>query len=213
MRYWKPKPIKDTRVGIAVAACFIEGSGSLTALKHLVAAFELQTFNNWHMHVMHDGPLTDVQRDELGFLQLRTKGKLTWDQRPRLQKHGHPHRQAALDYLTLHHACEWLLCTNADNYYAPVFLEALLDAGQRGDADAVYCDMIHSHKMWQPLRTAFKYQHLDLGGFIVRDRLARKVPFDNFAFNGDGDWINRLAAAASSPKRIVKVPAFFFVHN
>lgn len=212
MRFWKKKDIPgNPRVGIGVASCFAEGSGSRKAVQHLLSAFQQQTYANWTMLVLNDGPMSTTDREEMGFLSLRVAGSLSFYEMERKGHHGHPHRQTALTSL-MNAGCNWLMSTNADNYYMPVFLEALLAEGAAKDADVVYCDMVHSHQLWKPMTTKFQYKHLDLGGFIVRDRLARKVAFDKFTFNGDGDWIDRLAAA-TTPQRVVKVPHTLFVHN
>jgi hypothetical protein len=214
VRYWKGKKVVgEPRVGVGVASYLGADPRRWASLKCLVASFEAQTYKNWRMLVVHDGPAPHDNEalrnaDRLGDWEPRVTFHETAE---RKQKFGHPHRQFAVDRLAKD--CDWLLLTNDDNYYCPVFLEWLLAQATtaRGGCLLAYCDMIHSHKLWQPFHTKPKYKHLDLGGFIVHSSLAGAVPFDKHSFAGDGDWINRLAARAG--KKVQKVAATLFVHN
>jgi len=209
MRFWKPKTVEGApRVGIGVASFLNGDTRRQAALRSLVASFQAQTWDNWKMLIYHDGPLDRNIRLEWD-QQVKDNRVDLIETAERKQKFGHPHRQKAVD--TLCATCQWVMLTNDDNWYAPVFLEWLLAAGTKKGAKFVYCDMVHSHKLWKYLPTQPRYRHLDLGGFLVHSSLAKKHPFDKTAFNADGDWINRLAVAAGS--RIEKVPHVLFVHN
>ncbi len=209
MRFWKPKKIVGTpKVGIAVASYrnddYARRSAALSCLLH---SFVAQTYQNWVMLVVHDGPLEDkattaAMPDDPRIKFVSTKN--------RKKDFGHPHRQWAIDEL-IAQGCDWLGLTNEDNFYVPVYLEWMLSAGTAGNAHFVHCDMVHSHKLWKPMQTRPQRGHLDLGGFLVRADLTRKVKFDKFTFSGDGDYIGRLVK--SQKCRVVKVPATLFVHN
>lgn len=216
MRYWKTRDIQENqRVGIGVAT-YVESEHSHRAalLRTLVACFRAQTWQNWKMVIMHDGPFLHNH----GMLKFFTE-EISSDPRvtvvetkERKKQFGHPWRQSALDALC--GTCQWVMLTNDDNYYAPVFLEWMLFTGvstPKPGCDMVHCDMIHSHKHWRHMSTVPKYRQMDLGGFMVRSSVAKAVPFDRNEFNADGDWINRLAAKCKG--RIQKVPAVLFVHN
>jgi len=212
MRYWKSKYIpKPYKVGIGVAAYLNEDERHRHALRCLVASFQAQTWQNWKMVIVHDGPVLGAENEAVmnGF-EVTDKRIVVLRPEERKQQHGHPYRQLAID--TLVEECDWITLTNQDNYYAPVFVEWLLFVGsQTQGCGLVHCDMVHSHKYWKPMETQPRYKHLDLGGFMVKHTIAREVPFDNFEFNGDGDWINRLVAKAKN--QVQHVPATLFVHN
>lgn len=221
MRYWKPKPIVGTpTVGIGVAA-YIPDDGNTdrlrAALRCLVASFQAQTYTRWKMLIVHDGPYPHDHASLKYFDQ--------WDDEPRVivtetkerkQQFGHPHRQHMIDTLA-DGGCEWIGLTNQDNYYVPTYLEWMLSVGTAGKhpCDFVYCDMVHSHKLWKPLITQPKRGKLDLGGWLARASLARQTKFDNHSFAGDGDYINRLVehARKKSNAAVQKVAATLFVHN
>lgn len=212
MRYWKTKHIaKPYKVGIGVAAYLNEDERHRHALRCLVASFQAQTWQNWKMLIVHDGPVVGAENDAvLNAFEVTDKRVVVVRTPERLQQFGHPHRQLAIDSLTKE--CDWITLTNQDNYYVPVFVEWLLFAGTATPGcGLVHCDMVHSHKNWKPLVTEPRYKHLDLGGFMVKSSVAAQVPFDNFAFNGDGDWINRLVSKVRN--HVQHVPATLFVHN
>jgi hypothetical protein len=207
MRFWKPRKIQGhPRVGVAVAAYLNDDAdGRLHhALLALVHSIHAQTYRHVVMTVVHDGPYTGTQRhlfqDVMSFVETET----------RTQKFGHPHRQAAVEHL-LGVDCDWILLTNQDNYYAPVFLEALLAEAQKLKVPFVYCDFVRSHQMWMPFTTRAKKGHLDLGGFLAHKSIVSKIKFDKATFNADGDYIERLVQAARA--RVAKVSATLYVHN
>ena len=210
MRYWKPKTIPaNPKVGIAVASYLLDDSRRRASLKCLLYALQAQTWVNWVCEITHDGP--GVEIGEFNDIDPRIKFMVTHE---RKGSHGHPHRQGALNRL-MDQGCDWLLMTNDDNYYVPVFLEWLLSEAYTdvGDlsCDMVWCDMVHSHKLWQPLQTMLCRGRIDLGGFLVHRDVARKVPFDDHSFAGDWTYVERICE--QTMRTVRKVYATLFVHN
>lgn len=201
----------NPKVGLAVAAYLrSESEQQAMALKCLVASVQAQTYDNWLMHIVHDGPMPVGVPVLQYFDALRTDSRVTTTGTlSRKQEFGHPHRQAAVQAL-LNRGCDWIGLTNQDNYYAPVYFEWLVSAAQKHKAQFAYCDMVRSHKMWKAFPTSIRRGHIDLGGFLVHRSLAEKIKFDNFTFIGDWDYIRRLTAAA---RNVIKVPATLFTHN
>ena len=209
MRFWRTKPVpKGESVGIGVACYFNNDLRRVHALFCLIESFRAQTWTNWKLLLVHDGPILVDKSLLLSRIQGDPKIELI-ETKERKNDHGHSHRPMAIEKLSSH---PWLMLTNDDNYYMPVFLEWLLATGNSAKVSVVYCDMIHSHKQWKAMPTNFRYRHLDLGGFIVRSSLAKQVPFTSVNFNADGDWIDRLAAKATK-RSIRKVNATLFCHN
>jgi hypothetical protein len=211
MRYFKPKKIPGSpTVGVAVAAFLNEDARRHASLLCLAYSFLAQSYPRWKLLVVHDGPPAPAAEpvlEQLRRLDKRVKVEVTQE---RVKQFGHPHRQAAVERL-IADGCEWVGLTNDDNYYAPAYLEAMLGAAlDKPPAELVYCDLVHSHKMWRPVSTAPARGKLDLGAFLVRAALCRKIRFDNYGFAGDGDYISRMARAA---KVVRKLPGTLFVHN
>jgi hypothetical protein len=90
-------------------------------------------------------------------------------------------------------------------------LEWLLYEAQRHSSPFVYCDFVRSHKQWALHSSRPKKGHLDLGAFMAHKSIVTRVKFDRLTFEGDGDYINRLVAAART--KTVRVNAPLFVHN
>lgn len=218
MRNWKPKKIPGVqRVGVAVAAYLGPGdprgpeSRRRAALACLVASIQAQTYGDWLVHITHDGPAPKDAGTKALIAWLTSDSRVRWLETPeRKQQFGHPYRQKAVEYLA-RAGCVWVGLTNDDNFYAPIWFEWALSLACLGRVcDLVYCDLVHSHRLWKPMVTRPKYKHLDLGGLLVKASLALKVPFDKTTFNADGDWIDRLAKKA---RNIQKVDAVLFTHN
>lgn len=213
MRFWKPKPVVGTpQIGMGVAT-FLEGKDRerrLCSLLCLLWAFKAQTWQNWRIVVVHDGPLSEGTKLAI----QATDPRIEVQTPPHVGQFGHPHRQATVEALATN--CEWFGLTNDDNYYVPSYFEWMLSQGTNSKGcEFVYCDMVHSHRMWKAMTTVPRRGKLDLGGWIARTSLASGVKFDNHTFAGDGDYINRLSdrAKRKNPHGVQKVAACLFVHN
>ncbi len=209
MRYWKPRKVAPAKVGVAVAA-YLADARQAAGLECLVASLRAQTHPTWVAIVVHDGPGTLE-----GMRTLKALGEVdprveVWETAERKQKFGHPHRQLAVDRL-LAAGCDWVGLTNQDNYYVPVYLEAMVAAAQAKKVPLVYCDCVHSHKLWKPMTCRPARGQLDLGGFLAHRSLAEKIKFDQVGFAADADYFERLHKAAKA--RVEKVASTLFVHN
>ena len=217
MRYWKPKLKSGPTVGIIVASYLNEDERRSRALNCMLASVVAQTYNNWRVKVVHDGPCTASSFSQNEVIDPRIEFICTSE---RKLQHGHPHRrEQALAPFTYRGdnpaylaTCQpdYFVFTNDDNYYMPVFLEWMLHEAKTSDSDFLYCDMIHSHRLWQHFITTPKKGRIDLGSFLVHRSLVEKVPWTDFSFSGDGTYIEALVSAA---KRVRKLDATLFVHN
>lgn len=215
MRYWKPKLKAGPTVGIVVASYLNEDERRVPALTSLLASIAAQTYQNWRLKIIHDGPTTvSLPQNEL-IKDPRVEFLCT---KERKLKHGHPHRHehavAPFKYQGTDAEAatnpDYLMFTNDDNYYMPVFLEWMLSEAVALKTDFVYCDMVHSHRMWQHFVTTPKKGRIDLGSFLVHRSLVEKTPWTDFSFAGDGTYIEALVASAT---RVRKLDATLFVHN
>lgn len=206
MRYWKPKPIQgEPHVTIVVASYMNEERRNrLPMLRCLLYSLLSQTYTKWNAVVVHDGPL-DAEIQAAVTRDLPDKISLVTTPR-KIGHFGHKYRRR----YALEGPNDVVGFTNDDNYYAPTYLEWCLSIMTTQKIPFVYCDMIHSHKLWKPLNTLPQRGRLDLGGFLVRRSLVEATPWDDFSFSGDGKYINALVARA---KKTAKVAATLFVHN
>jgi hypothetical protein len=114
---------------------------------------------------------------------------------------GHAKREAGVERATK----DYLGFFNDDDSYHPAYLEMLMAAAERADADAVYCD-------WSGMSNCgFHAGSSTSGNFIVRTQLAREVGYPGTQnYENDGVFINRVQRAALT---IVKIPQTLYHHN
>lgn len=178
----------------------------MDALRGLISAFLCQTRQDWQMLVIHDGPNPEF----IWHMQsYKSDRRIEWMQtEDHYADHGHSLRAIALNEPKLN--TEWLLWTNDDNYYVPTFLEWMLGAGEDHDLDLVMCDMLHDHREYQVLPAKLKRGHIDVGAFIVRVELAKRIGFNHRDYAADWHFLEELLEEDIS---VGKMPAVLFVHN
>jgi hypothetical protein len=95
--------------------------------------------------------------------------------------------------------------SNDDNYYVPGYIEQMLHALDN-PADIALCQLLHSHSGWQ-----VDPPGNDLGAWIARASLVRRVPWTGHDFSSDRDYLEALLARAEG--RVATVERPLFVHN
>jgi hypothetical protein len=169
----------------------------------LALSFINQTYQKWVLHFMNDGsdPSTREAVESLKDDRIRYHESETvngyW---------GHPNREWGLAFVDT----PYMMWTNHDNYYVPTFLQEMLDKLESDDSDFVYCDMVHSHQKYNILRTWPAVGGVDMGAFIVKSKIAKKIGFPYRDFCADGRFVEDVV---SSGAKISKVEKFLFVHN
>ena len=182
----------------------------------LIHSFLAQTLQNFKLLILHDG--YDEAMDIL-LSEYKTKYPNTINFAFTPERHndfGHSLREIGIGLADT----PFLLLTNDDNYYCPIFLENMFQALHAHQADIVMCDMIHSHNNpgghLQPpyslLKTAPSPGSVDIGCFIVKTDLAKQVSFRDKSHDGDATFFGDLLQ--KNPQiRIAKVNQVLFVHN
>jgi hypothetical protein len=203
----------------------------------LADSLRLQTIDDWTLDLIHDGPETQEHRgewrddrritirhsevryndwghslraDALERLKCQLSvvscqlsvamdnGQRTTDNGQRDPRCGCPADRGP-DYVVI---------TNADNYYVPPFLAAMLQLvrGHRG----AYCDCVHSHFDYRCLPAALEFCRIDCGCLLVEAALAVSVGWRGRHFEADWQWIADLLAMTGD---FVHLPRPLFVHN
>lgn len=186
----------------------------------LINCFLAQTLQNFKLIILHDGydgemdgVLAPYKAAHPGVVDYRFTDQ-------RYNDYGHSLRDMGI----LEADTDYLLLTNDDNYYCPVFLEymfAPVHGGTGKEPDIVYCDMVHSHDnpgvRQQPpyhfFETRPERYFIDIGCFIARTELAKQVGFSDKTHDGDATYFEDLLRVAGPNPSIVKVPHVLFVHN
>jgi len=125
---------------------------------------------------------------------------------------GHYYRQWALNEFDLG---DYVVISNADNYYTPVFIEYMLRGFSKSHtAVATYCDsMVHSYKAWQVIPCKFQKGYIDCGGVMVKSNIAKEVGW-RIIDEHSADWVYFSDIASKySQRNFIPVRGTLFVHN
>lgn len=175
-------------------------------LKTIINCFKSQTNQNFKVTIIHDGPNDQLYKELLNENYLTDQYKFITTEN-RANEFGHNLRDLGLKkYVDL----EWVLLTNDDNYYCPVFVDKVLK--EINYYDVICFNMIHSHQNYSPFKSEFKYCGIDIGSFIVKSEIAKKVGFNHRDFCADGRFVEEIKNFYPNLK-IKYLPEYLFIHN
>ena len=180
-------------------------------LRMLIDCFLMQTQKRWELNIIHDGFPPDDIKD---VLSLYKDSRIKFSYTDEVNGHwGHPNRKIALKKIAVSHQ-EYVLMTNDDNYYVPMFVELVLKEGRAKDVGMIYCDTVHSYHNYNVLKTEVREGHIDMGSFAVRLDVAKKIDFRHIHFSADGTYAVECANYCRLRHlRIVHIAKPLFVHN
>ena len=189
---------------------------NIPALCVFLQAFNCQTCRDFCMHILHDGihPETERTIDRMKpHLNYHLELTVT---KERYNDWGHSLRSLALPHIDT----EFIVFTNADNYYIPRFVEYVAAAISRYGLDLVYWDMIHSHPFpggrtlhdYSLFKTRPSIRNIDIGAFAVRSSIAKRVGFTHASYDADGLFLQDLLATTEI-RRIGYIDKVLLVHN
>jgi hypothetical protein len=179
-------------------------------LHGLICCLQAQTYQNWKVLIIHDGPY--IRNDLVPIDML-----LPWSSEAKVQFLQTPERKGDSG----HHWRIWgaqqtrgnyIGFANDDGWYAPVYLEALLHELTVNGARFAFCDFVRSHKLWQPHCCFPMAGSIDIGNWIAEAELVKTTPWVNFGFRGDGIFVEEMLKRIPGDK-VRKVSHTLFVHN
>ena len=184
-------------------------------LRCLVASFACQTDLGFTLRIIHDGPDLETREcvDEFKFMYPNLD--IAYQETSlRFNDYGHTLREIGLREAVQ----EYVLLTNGDNYYVPIFVEELRKELIAQEPDIIYFDMVHNYIFddlpnpigYQTLITEPRINRIDIGSFVFGKALGQSIGFKERVFWADGMFFE--AMMATGPK-IVKIPKVLFVHN
>jgi len=186
--------------------------GHTTELEVFIGSLLLQTCRDWTLDVWHDGEPPEKVHEIMSRYESDERVVLRWSE-SRMGLWGHPNRKAGLEGLQCSEE-DFVLITNADNYYAPNFVEDMLAVGNEKDVGIVFCDTIHSHLRWGYQRSVLREGGLDMGCGIVRADVAQSVGFPLENFSADGKYFEACAKECVARGLVaVHISKGLFVHN
>ncbi len=187
------------------------------ALKVFVQSWINQTADNWRLRVIHDGADAEFVRIMSEF-SAQAAGRIQFSATDRrFNDYGHSLRHRGLQDAE----GDYVLLTNADNYYVPRCVEYLTDAARDSAADVLLFDMIHSHDRpggrpvpaYSYFPTQYSRLNIDIGAALVRSDLARAAGFQDRTHDGDASYFEGVARAKGGAISICKISRVLLVHN
>lgn len=163
-----------------------------------------QTYQNFEIIVHHDGPLEnkslkekiELLDDRISFIETQERKKMWgFDVRHKL----------AIESKNI----DYILFTNDDNYYMPVFLETFIKAFEEYDSELAFCNFIPHANGYIPVISEPITYKIDLGCYMTSYRLIKNTPWEDVTWIADGLYLEKLAAQTNP----IKINNFLFVHN
>ncbi len=176
----------------------------------LVLSLREQTYKNWELVLVHDGPADDL--DEISKSVIAGDSRIRFiESKVRANDWGHTPRQIAFEELRKTDSGDFLVVTNSDNYHVPGFIEKMLEHFD-DSIHAVYCDMIHEYYSWRNFETRLEYSFIDCGCVMARSGTALKAGWNDNTYEGDWKYVADLINNCGT-RAIRKVKATLFIHS
>ena len=182
-------------------------------LKCLLQSIWCQTYTNWEVILVHDGPNPSHEkalRDLIG----NSRFKYT-NTEVRYGYWGHYGREVGTRLAT----GDWIIHTNDDNYFMPILLEEINSAITRDpEINFVYWEMIlgkyvneHSHNKKDYGHFIPKVQHsyMDWGQFATKSEVIKKYSINKHEAAADGTLVENMKHELNP----VFIDKCLFVHN
>jgi glycosyltransferase involved in cell wall biosynthesis len=189
----------------------------LGELKVFVQSILNQNRQNWTLKVIHDGPDAEFESAMRRFAK-ESANRISFFCTPtRYNDYGHSLREQGLEQAS----GDFILLTNADNYYAPRLVEFVTEAIEQTTPDAVMYDMIHSHDnpggrgtpAYSFFSTEYGRLQMDMGAVVVRRELAMQAGFPDKSHDGDATYFERVARIKGQATAVCKIKRVLMVHN
>lgn len=179
-------------------------------LNRLILDFRLQSNKNWQMYIVHDGPalkeikeIVDSFNDERIGLFITPRVNGFW---------GHPNRAMMLGRIE-GEKDDYVLITNDDNQYTQN-LVAVLQSCFHPEIGFIYFNCIHNYFGYDIFDSQVKVGGIDMGSFVVRLDVAKKVGFSTYVETADGTYACECAQECRKRNlQVKKVNKVMFIHN
>lgn len=206
MRNWKAKKVPDHyKVGIAIVTY-----NQTDCLSSLLYSLKAQTFTNFKAYTLHDGPWTTAASNSFDLAAAGDPRFVKLNSETRIAKFGHNLRQPGFDKAA-EDKCDWICTMNGDCWYTPAYLEWMLGAAFQAKANFVYCNWVHSHGLWKPMRSEIRRGAIDAGNWIAHTDLVEDVKWDSHNFAADWEYIAKLKNKPNF--KPTKVEGYIYTHN
>lgn len=179
-------------------------------IKLMISSFIVQTNPNWLLYIIHDGPTPEEITNVV--TEFQDKRLILCESKERKGKWGHPNRKMMLQKIECN-PDDPILITNDDNFYVRTFVDKML-TGMTKAVGMVYCDMLHSYFDYNVFKTNPKMCGIDMGAFVVRADIAKKVGFNSVIMEADGIYCEEVVKYCKENNyRVLKIDRVLFIHN
>lgn len=178
----------------------------------IISSLIMQTYKNWELVLIHDGPSENGMRSYIGndprvnYIETET----------RIGNWGHGLRKWALDEIKEGRLSDpdYIVITNADNYYVPSFIKSMLKGFEKENTIACYCEkMVHSYINWGIIDVRLERGFVDCGGVMVKKLAACEIGWkDTESHSSDWTYFSDIIRKYSS-SNFNKVPGCLLIHN
>lgn len=180
---------------------------------NIIGDMMCQTHQNWELLLIHDGKSDSdlIKRIVEAVNDPRIKYKETEN---RVGSWGHKIRRDALASIANSNS-EFVVITNPDNHFVPVFLEYMLNPMLASSTVvASYCShMVHSYKAWEVIPCSMKRGYVDCAGVVIRKDVACAIGF-NHVEQHSADWFFfEDIMKVHSIRNFAKVNGTLLIHN
>lgn len=176
----------------------------INTLYCLIYSLLAQTYNNFEIIIHHDGPLEDESLKNK-FEILDSRIKFICSESRRNNWGFHERYNLAIE----DHDSDYILFTNDDNYYVPLFLQIMIRSMKENESDLVYCNLVHNERGYFPINTYPEIGYIDLGCFISSIDIIKKTPWKYMHKEADGEYFKELFQIGNP----IKISNILFVHN
>jgi glycosyltransferase involved in cell wall biosynthesis len=194
----------NDKIRICIASYLNDSEKRVNAAFACVHSILSQTYDNYEIYIHHDGPVNDKSLIDK-FKNLSNKITFIDD----LERKGHWGYYHRHNVSMIEPHADWVLYTNDDNYYVPIFLERMMQTANSSNSKMVYCDSSHSHFNYNILNTWVKEGHIDMGSFISHMDLVKTTPWTDYGPGADGIYAEKIGSQTNP----VKASGVLFVHN
>ncbi|MEN3111119.1 glycosyltransferase family A protein [Uliginosibacterium paludis] len=186
-------------------------------LRVFVQSILNQTAGNWRLQVIHDGPDESFDRIMAAY-QAEAPERIRYSHTgTRHNDYGHSLREIGLARAE----GDYVLITNADNYYIPRFVEYCTKAVSDTGADIIMYDMVHSHEnpgqrtlpAYSYFQTQYSINNIDMGAAIVRRTIAQQAGFADKSYAADAVYFEKVALVKREKTTLCKINRVMLVHN
>jgi hypothetical protein len=198
-----PKPSASTKKVVFICPVY-------NSYPEIISSLINQTHSNWELLLIHDGP----SELDINSIVLAAKDeRITYlETEKRAGNWGHSIRRDWLRKLKDSDA-DYIVITNADNFYAPVFCEYMIKGFDNGQV-ATYCSkMGHSYTAWGVIDCKIEQGYIDCGSVMVRADVATEIGWNDI-HSHSSDWLyfNDIIQKHGKEK-FAKVEGLLFIHN